>query len=157
MMRRGKFRALHTAAWLAAALVIGAGVVLVRAGSSRYVSRPAPRSPYAVAGYLLRPPAFAERPRIGPQRSADHGAAIYQVKCSLCHGADLKGVAPGFPSLLGVTKRLSDAEITSQIRNGKGRMLAFPDLSDDDLHSLLLFLKAPPNPARPSSSKKPGA
>jgi mono/diheme cytochrome c family protein len=46
-----------------------------------------------------------------------------------------------FPSLIGVTGRFSDADIKKQIRNGKGRMLAIPNLSDADLEALVSFLK----------------
>jgi mono/diheme cytochrome c family protein len=76
------------------------------------------------------------------QVSKEHGADVYKARCSVCHGANLKGVASTFPSLIDVNKRLTDAEIKKQIRNGKGRMLAFPDLSEDDLNSLLSYLKS---------------
>jgi hypothetical protein len=46
-----------------------------------------------------------------------------------------------FPSLIGVTGRLTETAIKQQVRNGKGRMLPFPDLSDEDLDSFVLFLK----------------
>jgi mono/diheme cytochrome c family protein len=157
MMRRDGLKGIPAMASIVVALTIGLGARLFCASSFMQAPRPALYSPYVGAGNLLRPVAFAETPGVDPQVSARHGAEIYQARCSLCHGADLKGVAPGFPSLLGVTNRLSDAQIFMQIRNGKGRMLAFPDLSDDDLHSLLLFLKAPPNPSQPASSEKPGA
>jgi cytochrome c553 len=68
-------------------------------------------------------------------------AELYKARCRVCHGPELKGIAGIFPSLIGVTERVSDADIKKQIRNGKGRMLAFPDLSEEDLDSLVLFLK----------------
>jgi quinoprotein glucose dehydrogenase len=86
-----------------------------------------------------------------PQSSREHGAELYKTRCSLCHGPELKGVVPMFPSLIGVTGRVSDADIKKQIRNGKGRMLPFPDLSDDDLNSLVLFLKT----QTPDAATKP--
>ena len=140
MMGRGDVKGIPAMVLIVAALAIGVVPGLLHARSTALASRPA-----------------YQPTNIGPRVSVQHGAEIYQAKCSLCHGADYKGVAPGFPSLLGVTNRLSDAQIFMQIRNGKGRMLAFPDLSDDDLHSLLLYLKVLPNPAQPASSEKPGA
>ncbi len=83
----------------------------------------------------------------------ERGETVYQGSCSACHGATRAGVPSVFPSLIDVSKRQSDAEIASQVRHGKGRMLAFPDMSDDDMKSLLLFLKTPPqaDPAKPSN------
>ncbi len=86
-----------------------------------------------------------------PPVSKEHGAEVYRESCSVCHGADRSGVPPNFPSLIGISKRLPDAEIAKQIKNGKGRMLAFPDMSDVDLNSLLLFLKTP----KPEEASKP--
>jgi len=83
--------------------------------------------------------------------SEQHGAELYRAKCNVCHGPNLKGVAPVFPSLIDISKRLSDEDIKKQIRNGKGRMLAFPHLSDDDLNSLVMFLKAPDSATKPFS------
>ena len=80
----------------------------------------------------------------------ERGETIYQGFCSACHGATRAGVPSVFPSLIDVSKRQSDAEIASQIRHGKGRMLAFPDMSDNDMKSLLLFLKTSPDPPKPS-------
>jgi quinoprotein glucose dehydrogenase len=76
-----------------------------------------------------------------PQASKERGAELYKARCSVCHGVCLKGVASMFPSLIGVTGRLTETAIKQQVRNGKGRMLPFPDLSDEDLDSLVLFLK----------------
>jgi quinoprotein glucose dehydrogenase len=89
-----------------------------------------------------------------PQASSEHGAELYQARCRVCHGPELKGIAGIFPSLIGVTGRVSDADIKKQIRNGKGRMLAFPDLSEEDLNSLVLFLKTQAaNPATKPSTQ----
>ncbi|QHN05131.1 cytochrome c [Granulicella sp. WH15] len=73
--------------------------------------------------------------------ATDHGADLYASKCSMCHQASLAGMPPVFPSLIGVTKRLSDADITAQIKNGKGKMPPVTGMSDDDIKALILFLK----------------
>jgi glucose dehydrogenase len=74
-----------------------------------------------------------------PTRSP--GEAIYRSQCSVCHGADRSGSPPAFPSLVEINKRLTDQQIIATIRQGKGRMPAFPNLSEAQLQSLLEFLK----------------
>jgi quinoprotein glucose dehydrogenase len=78
------------------------------------------------------------------------GEAIYMSQCSVCHGADRTGSPPGFPSLIGIGKRLTDAQITAIIHQGKGRMPTFPGLSDAQLKSLLDFLRQ--NPTAPAGA-----
>ena len=68
------------------------------------------------------------------------GFTLFQSQCALCHGADRKGSPPQFPSLLGVSDRLSDAAITSVIHNGRGRMGAFPNIQGDSLQALIEYL-----------------
>src|SRR2546425_71354 len=48
------------------------------------------------------------------------GRSIYLSQCSICHRDNLAGSPPQFPSLIGVAKRLSAAELTTIIRRGKG-------------------------------------
>ncbi len=91
-----------------------------------------------------------------PRRSPD--ATVYLSACAACHGDERRGSPPAFPSLVGVSQRLSDAQITSLIRNGKGRMPSFPYLSNDSLDRLLAYLKTDPSPSPSSdSSESPSA
>jgi mono/diheme cytochrome c family protein len=80
------------------------------------------------------------------------GADIYQAQCSVSHGANLKGVAPMVPFLIHFKQR-SDADI--KIGDGKGRGMAFPDLSDDDLNALAMYLEIPDRTPRPAVSIRP--
>jgi quinoprotein glucose dehydrogenase len=66
--------------------------------------------------------------------------AIYLDQCSLCHGDKMEGSPPVMPSLAGVGKRLRSQEIDGTIRNGKGRMPGFPNLSDDQRAALVNYL-----------------
>jgi mono/diheme cytochrome c family protein len=70
------------------------------------------------------------------------GKQLYERNCALCHGEDRQGVARAFPRLLGIGDDLSAHQLVSTIRNGKGRMPAFPDdkLSSENLDALLLYL-----------------
>jgi glucose dehydrogenase len=70
-----------------------------------------------------------------------HGAmAIYQSQCSVCHGEKMTGSPPAIPSLSGIGDRLSPADITLTVRNGKGRMPGFPNLQEDQLSGLVNLL-----------------
>ncbi len=70
------------------------------------------------------------------------GEALYQTRCSACHGADRTGSPPQFPSLVGVTERLTPGAIEATIRNGKGRMPAAAGISEEEIQELLLYLKS---------------
>jgi len=77
------------------------------------------------------------------------GAMVYQSQCALCHGGDLKGAPPAFPSLVDYQKRLTDAQVITIIQNGKGRMPSFPNVADARLTALLQYLKAGKDEAGP--------
>jgi quinoprotein glucose dehydrogenase len=66
--------------------------------------------------------------------------AIYLSQCAICHGEKLQGSPPAFPSLVDVGGRLSPGQIATTIKNGKGRMNGFPNLSADQLQGLVDFL-----------------
>jgi len=84
-----------------------------------------------------------------------HGArAIYLSQCSLCHGVDMKGSPPATPSLVGIGDRRSQADITSVIRGGKGRMSGFPNLYEDQLNALVSFLLTGENKELSSSEPR---
>jgi quinoprotein glucose dehydrogenase len=68
------------------------------------------------------------------------GRGIYLSQCAVCHQDNLAGSPPTFPSLVGVGDRRTPPEITSVIRQGKGRMPGFPSLDDDQLNALVGFL-----------------
>jgi quinoprotein glucose dehydrogenase len=72
--------------------------------------------------------------------TASGGERIYHNQCSVCHGKDLSGSPPNYPSLIDVGKRLSTAQIEAKISQGGGRMPSFPNLRDDHLRVLIEFL-----------------
>lgn len=62
-------------------------------------------------------------------RMATHDTkSLYQNNCAGCHGADLKGAPPSFPSLVDIGKRRSKEDIAAVIREGTGRMAAYSHL-----------------------------
>jgi quinoprotein glucose dehydrogenase len=66
--------------------------------------------------------------------------AIYMSQCTICHGEKLSGSPPATPSLIGVGERLTPAQIAATIKNGKGRMPGFPNLTGDQISALVSFL-----------------
>jgi quinoprotein glucose dehydrogenase len=65
---------------------------------------------------------------------------IYLSQCGVCHGESLTGSPGTIPSLVGISDRLPTKEIVATIKNGKGRMPGFPNLTEDQLFALLDFL-----------------
>ncbi len=81
--------------------------------------------------------------------TASTGERIYRNQCSLCHGKDLSGSPPMYPSLIDIGKRLSPEQIEARIEQGGGRMPSFPNLRDAHLLALIQFLtkQTPPGAA----------
>jgi quinoprotein glucose dehydrogenase len=68
-------------------------------------------------------------PNGGRGRGGVSSRQLYLTNCAGCHGEDLAGQPPQFPSLLDVRGRLSEQQVVTTIRQGGGRMAAFPNLS----------------------------
>jgi len=66
--------------------------------------------------------------------------ALYISQCGLCHGDKLTGSPPEFPSLIKIGARLNFAQIVSTIRDGKGRMPGFPNLTAEQMIAIADFL-----------------
>lgn len=65
---------------------------------------------------------------------------IYTSQCSVCHGENMAGSPPAVPSLLEARQRLSSDEIASTVKNGKGRMPGFSNLSDEQITALVSYV-----------------
>jgi quinoprotein glucose dehydrogenase len=74
--------------------------------------------------------------------AVEQGRQLFQSACSACHGQNLAGAVPGVPSLVGVTARMGDDAIKAVITGGRGLMRPVPDVSAEDLESLIAFLSA---------------
>ncbi len=57
--------------------------------------------------------------------------ALYLNQCAVCHGEKMLVSPPVIPSLVGIDRRMSEADVASTIRNGKGRMPGFANLEND--------------------------
>jgi mono/diheme cytochrome c family protein len=76
------------------------------------------------------------------------GADIYKAKCAMCHGPDGSASTPmgknmGLKPLSSPeVQKMSDAEITALITNGKGKMPAAKGkLSDADISAVVKYIR----------------
>ncbi len=75
---------------------------------------------------------------------ADGGASaktVYLSQCAVCHGDQLQGSPPQFPSLQNLTGKTA-AQLSAVIRQGAGRMPPFPGIRDGELAGLVKFLQS---------------
>ena len=77
------------------------------------------------------------------ENAGNTSKGLYMSQCAVCHGENRAGSPPAIPSLGGVGNRKSAAEITATIRNGKGRMPGFSNLTGDQIAGLLSYLTNP--------------
>jgi len=89
----------------------------------------------------------------------ERGAFVYRQNCQLCHMENREGQPPLIPSMVGVMDRLKPTEFIQQVRQGKGTMPAFPDLSDQEISHLISYLSFPefaPPPPPPTTTPATG-
>ena len=65
---------------------------------------------------------------------------LYLTQCGVCHGEAMTGSPPSIPSLANVGAILSPVDIGRTIRNGKGRMPGFPNLTENQTSALVDYL-----------------
>jgi quinoprotein glucose dehydrogenase len=94
---------------------------------------------------------------LAPNTGENSPHAIYMSQCSVCHGERMTGSPPSMPSLTAVGSRQPPAQIAATIKNGKGRMPGFPNLTDDQVFALISFLKSGENKELHSSAPPPAA
>src|SRR6266478_4730963 len=94
---------------------------------------------------------------LAPNTGENSPRAIYMSQCSVCHGEKMTGSPPAMPSLVAVGERLTPMQIGMTIKNGKGRMPGFPNLSDDHLFALIEFLMSGESKELTSSAPLPAA
>jgi len=66
--------------------------------------------------------------------------SIYLNQCGVCHGEKMEGSPPAIPSLVGAVDRNTPAEVSAVIKNGKGRMQGFPNLTDEQVFALVNYI-----------------
>jgi quinoprotein glucose dehydrogenase len=84
--------------------------------------------------WILR---LVKKPTPNPRQLAQlSGRSLYEVNCASCHGGDLRGSPPQFPSLVGIDKKYSNSEVRTVIREGLGRMPAFSRIGADAIRAV---------------------
>ena len=76
--------------------------------------------------------------------AADDGASTYKAKCAMCHGADGAGKAAMGTKDLGSAdiQKMSDADLTGAITDGKGKMPGYKGkLTDAQISDLVKYIR----------------
>jgi cytochrome c6 len=75
--------------------------------------------------------------------TAQSGADTFKAKCAMCHGADGSKTTMGSKALNGAdVQKMSDADLTTVIENGKGKMPAYKGkLSDAQVKDVVSYIK----------------
>ena len=83
---------------------------------------------------------MAWRMSLAENQSGNSGRQIYMRTCATCHGDNLAGSPPQMPTLVNIGAKFKAENLTTLIRQGAGRMPAFPNLQQADLTALIQFL-----------------
>jgi quinoprotein glucose dehydrogenase len=75
-----------------------------------------------------------------PAKRQASGRNLYNARCAACHRQDMHGTPPEFPSLTDIAKRRTPEQITAIIRQGNGRMPAFPQLPADAVAAIVTYI-----------------
>jgi len=76
--------------------------------------------------------------------TAQSAADLYKAKCAMCHGADGSGKAAMGTKPLGSAdvQKMSDADLTGAITNGKGKMPAYKGkLTDAQISDMVKYIR----------------
>jgi quinoprotein glucose dehydrogenase len=79
---------------------------------------------------------MAWRASLAENQTGHSGRQLYLRNCAVCHGDDLKGTPP----LDGVGTKHNAAALATIIRQGAGRMPAFPNLQQPEVAALVQYL-----------------
>ena len=71
-----------------------------------------------------------------------NGRELYLKECSSCHGADLSGAPPQFPSLRLIDDRYTESELMTLLFQGSGRMPSFGRLGYRSVKAVVDFMIA---------------
>jgi cytochrome c oxidase cbb3-type subunit 3 len=99
---------------------------------------------------------------LGSVEIKSQGAAVFQAKCAVCHGAELQGlIGPNLVDEYWISGKGRMPEITSVVRSGvldKGMPAWEGQLKSDEIRAVAVFVKAnagarPANPKQPQGNK----
>lgn len=82
-----------------------------------------------------------------PLSAHAQGADLFKAKCAACHGADGTGSAMG--KKMGAhdfttadVQKMSDAELTDVITNGKNKMPKYATLKPEEIKGLVAYIRS---------------
>jgi quinoprotein glucose dehydrogenase len=75
-----------------------------------------------------------------PLTGTASGRSIYLHQCSTCHGVQMQGSPPEFPSLVGIAGRRTEGDLWTLISQGAGRMPGFSSLGGDRIRALIDYV-----------------
>ncbi len=75
-----------------------------------------------------------------PNLGGTSGRQLYLSNCASCHGDNLQGTPPQFPSLADLAGHRSSQQILTMIDEGGGRMPSFPNLSKEARSSISRYI-----------------
>jgi len=78
--------------------------------------------------------------QMAPSTGGHSGKALYLQHCAACHRDDRLGTPPQIPSLIGIAQRKSFADVVAVVRQGSGRMAAFPQLEASAVNAIAQFV-----------------
>lgn len=96
---------------------------------------------------------------LGSLASNDGGLSarsLYLRECAQCHGDDLKGAPPSFPSLVDIAARRTPNEVAQMIVNGGGRMPGFYTFESEAITVLVKYLITGESDTIPEVVTRPG-
>jgi quinoprotein glucose dehydrogenase len=85
------------------------------------------------------------------------GFTAYRQHCNVCHGADLRGALPGAANLIGVTERMGQDAIKAIVTGGQGEMRPVPEITEDEITSVIAYLANISPSAGRGRANAPGA
>jgi len=83
---------------------------------------------------------------LSPSAHAQGGADLFKSKCAACHGADGTGSAMGkkmgaHDFTTAEVQKMSDAELTDTITNGKNKMPKYGSLKPEEIKGLVAYIR----------------
>ena len=95
----------------------------------------------ALAGMLLAGTCLLSAPA---KADTAAGEAMFKAKCAGCHGADGKGkeVMKTTDMAAADVQKMSDADLSGIISNGKGKMPAYKTLTPEQVKDLVSYIRS---------------
>jgi quinoprotein glucose dehydrogenase len=75
-----------------------------------------------------------------PSGATTSGKSIYLRECAACHKANMQGAPPEFPSLVGLSGRYSESDISAFVSQGGGRMPSFGRLGGNGVSAVVNYI-----------------